>query len=70
MGVPVPHLALSPQRAVHGVSIKQRQPLVLVPAGVSRAGVCPVGTFAALQGEMLETLALTGNLGLFPGWDA
>lgn len=70
MGVPVPHLILSPQRAVHGASVKQHQPLVLTPAGVSQAGVCPFGTFAALRGEMLETLALTGSLGLFPGWDA
>lgn len=59
MGVPVPHLILSPQRAVHGASVKQHQPLVLTPAGVSQAGVCPFGTFAALRGEMLETLALT-----------
>lgn len=35
-----------------------------------QAGVCPFGTSAALQGEMPELLALTGNLGLFLGWDA
>lgn len=60
MGVPVPHLALSPQRALHGASVKQHQSLILTPAGVSRAGVCPFGIFAALQGEMLEMLALRG----------
>lgn len=70
MGVPVLHLALSPQRAVHGASVKPHQPLVLPPASLSRAGVCPCGAFAALQGEMPETLALTESLGHFPGCDA
>jgi len=70
MGVPEPHVALSAQRAVHGAGVEQHQLLVLVPAGVSQAGVCPFGTFAALRGEMLEMLAVKRSLGLFPGRDA
>lgn len=66
VGIPVlpgQHLSLSPQRALHGASVRLLQPLILTPAGVSQAGMCHLGTSAALQGEVLEMLAQSGSQG-------
>lgn len=73
VGVPIlpgRHLSLSPQRALHGASVRVLQPLSLAPAGMSRAGMCHLDTSAALRGELLEMLVLSGSRSHFPGQEA